>query len=414
MTGVQTCALPISANIRIAALQLKATAAPATPYFLNALDDPSFDYRAAALKLALPYFKPEQTASWLKKLKNADPPTQVILLHFLADANAQQALPAILKLTKSKDKGVRDAAIFTSGYLGQDEVLNNFLKNMNKADTLGLQVYSDAILKMKGTGITKSIGDAIPKAKPNVQVVLINILASKAAIAQSDVVFNALSSTDLQVRNAAYTALKQLVSSNQLPQLYVLLNENKVPEQVNAVQAAIISALKTSDQKNQQVEDVLAKLKSSPEPQQALYYPILASLGGLNALKSINEGFKNGNNEVKNAALNALSNWTNFEAAQSLITIARTTKDDLFLNQAIKGYLKLVKTANLQAEQRLLCLRNAMKVVKAIAQKQQILKDAEQAKVFNTLIFVSNYLNEPSLQQNAAITIMNKIGRAHV
>ena len=395
------------ANIRIAAFQLMSIAAPSTSYFLNALNDPSFEYRAAALKLALPHFKPEQTANWLKKLKNTDQPTQVILLHFLADANAQQALPTILKLLKSKDREVSNAAIGTAGYLGQEKVLTDFLRNMNQADTSGLQIYSDAILKMKGTGITESIGNAIPKSKSNVQVVLITILASKAATEQSEVVFNALASSDLQVRNAAYMGLKHLVSLDQLPQLYVLLNENKVPEQAIALQAAIISALKTSDRKNQQVEDVLARLKASPEAQQGLYYPILASLGGSNALKAINERFKNGNNELKNAALNALSNWTNFEAAQTLITIARTTKDDLILNQAIKGYLRLVKIANLQAEQRLLYLRNAMEIVNTIPQKQQIIKDAEQVKIFNTLIFANNYLNEASLQQNAAITIMN-------
>jgi len=395
-----------SANVRIAALEIMAAAAPSTPYFAEALKDPSFAYRAAALKAALPYFKAEETAVWLKELKKADAPTQVLLLHFLADANAQQALPAMLKLTTSKEQEVRYVAINTAASLGQERVLSDFLKRMKKADASDLQVYSDAILKMKGESITKIVAEALPKTTPNVQITLVNILAAKAATSQSQAVFKELTNRDLQVQLAAYGALKQVASAEQLPQLYVLLNENKTAEQTRAVQAAIISALKTSA-KEGQVEGVLTKMKASPAAQQALYYPILASLGGKQALSTINDEFKNGSNEVKRAALNSLTSWTNFEAAQTLINIARTSKDDATLDQAVKGYLKLVKAANLLPEQRLLCLKNAMEVAKTTAQKQQILKDAEQAKTFNTLVFASNYLNEAGLQQNAATTVMN-------
>ncbi len=396
-----------SANVRISALQLLSTASPSADYFVNALDDPSFAYRAAALKFALPNFKAEETAVWLKKITRVDAQTQVLLLHFLTDANAQQALPTMLKLTKSKDTAVRNAAIVSAGLLGQDRVLPDFLTNMKKADANDLQIYADAILKMKGDGITSKVAEALPKSKPAIQLVLLNILAAKAATAQSQAVFKELNNNDLQVQLAAYNALKQVVSADQLPKLYVLLNENTSVEQTSALQAAIIAALNTTIKDDQQVEGVLAKMKASPAAQQALYYPILASLGGKSALTAIDEDFKNGSTAVKNAALNAFSNWTNFEAAQTLINIARTTKDDTALDQAIKGYLKLVKAAKLLPEQRLLCLKNAMEVAKTTAQKQQILKDAEQAKTFNTLVFVSNYLNEAGLQQNAANTLMN-------
>jgi HEAT repeat protein len=395
------------ANVRIAALELLGAATPTAAFFAAGLSDPSFAYRAAALKAALPSFKAEDTAIWLKQLKSVDAPTQVILLQFLASANAQEALPAILKLTKSNDQEVRKTAIVAAGFLGQERVLPEFLKNMKQAGPSDLPLYTEAILKMKGDGITKVVADALPKATPSVQIALINVLSAKAATTQSQTIFNELSNKDAKVQLAAYGALKQVVSAEQLPQLYVLLNESKSADQATALQSAVIAALKTAPKNEAQVAGVLAKMKASPSSQQALYYPILASLGGSTALATINEDFKNGSTAVKDAALKSLASWTNFEAAQTLINIARTTKDPASLDQAIKGYLKLVKAASLLPEQRLLCLINAMEVAKTTAQKQQILNDAEQAKIFNTLVFASKYLTEAGLQQSAATTVMN-------
>jgi len=52
-------------------------------------------------------------------------------------------------------------------------------------------------------------------------------------------------------------------------------------------------------------------------------------------------------------------------------------------------------------------LRNAMAVAKTPAQQQQILKDSEQAKCFNTIVFAGQYLDNTALQQAAANAVMN-------
>lgn len=90
-----------------------------------------------------------------------------------------------------------------------------------------------------------------------------------------------------------------------------------------------------------------------------------------------------------------------------LIKIARTTGNASVLNQAIEDYLRLIKTSNYPAEEKLLMLRNAMDVAKTTAQQQQIIKDVEQAGCFNALVFAGKYLDVPALQQTAANTIMN-------
>ncbi|HKG07976.1 MAG TPA: DUF1080 domain-containing protein, partial [Pedobacter sp.] len=55
----------------------------------------------------------------------------------------------------------------------------------------------------------------------------------------------------------------------------------------------------------------------------------------------------------------------------------------------------------------LLLLRSAMDVAKTPAQQQAILKDAEQAKCYNAILFAGKYLDDAALQQAAANAVMN-------
>ncbi|MES2650691.1 MAG: family 16 glycoside hydrolase [Bacteroidota bacterium] len=387
---------------RIAALNLLVELEPSVPHLVNAVDDSSFQYRAAALKIARPIHTVQMESDLVKKLGKANVETQVLLINFFADVKSKTALPGLAKLIKSKDQLVRDAAITAVGEIGQEEALTGLLKNLNKAQASDLPAYTNAILRMKGETVSAKVASALPKGNAASQVLLLNILANKAASAEIKVVFDALNSKDQEVKTAAYAALKSMVTTEHLPQLFTLLNESAEASASIAVQDAIIVALKNANDKDQQIEGLLGRLKTIDASKQAYYYNILASLGGSKALAAVNESYKNGNK----AALTALTNWKDKEAAESLIQIARANSSSDDVNKAVNGFLRLTKAASLPAEQRLLWLRNAMAIAQTNTQKQQILKDAEQAKIINTLIFAGKYLNEPALQQAAAQTIM--------
>ncbi|TKC06387.1 DUF1080 domain-containing protein [Pedobacter frigoris] len=394
-------------DIRIAALKLLAESGNGQQYLLAAMDDSNFEYKAAALGFAQPGITAENSELWVKKIAKADAATQVAILHTLGESKPQAALPAIIKLLKHKDPAVRHAAIAAAAKIGQEAALPDFLKATGKADAADLTAYSEAILRMKGEGITSKIAAYIPKAKPDVQVALINVLAARAATAQSATIFSLLNNKNAEVRAAAFTALGKTAGSDNLSQLYTLMNETTDPAELIKVQDAVIAALNSGQKTDQQVDAVLTQMAAAPEDKKILFYKILGSLGGAKSLAAVSAAFNSQNEASKKAALDALSAWADAGSAEELIKIARQTTDAAYLEQALQGYLRLISASSATAEQKLLLLRNAMDVAKTTAQKQQILKLTEQAKNFNAIVFAGKYLDEPALQQAAANAVMN-------
>lgn len=392
-------------HTRTAALKIIASTEP--DYLLAALNDPNFEYRAAALKFATAnLLAGKGTAEvWINQLGKADGETQVAIVKMLAQVKAQTALPAITKLIASKETNVRLAAIEATGSIGQETAVDALLKTMTKADTADLNTYSNTLLRIKGEGLTAKVAAFIPKAKSDVQVVLINVLAARAAHDQLPAVYALLKNKNPEVKNAAFKALSTTVNAQDLPQLFALLNETSNQVELASVQDAVISAVKGG--KGEQVDAILKQMDAATAEKKPLYYKILASLGGKKALTAVSTAYSDGNDADKKAALQALSSWNDNGSADELIKIARTTTNAEYLNQALAGYLRLINTSADTPEQKLLMLRNAMDVAKTTEQKQGILKSADQAKTFNTLVFAGKYLDNAELQQAAATTVMN-------
>jgi HEAT repeat protein len=390
---------------RIAALTLIAESSSDQQVLLQAMGDKQFEFRAAAIKLAK--INDTNGAAWASKLARADAQTKVLILDKLASIEVKSTLPVLLKLAADKDASVKAAAAFAVVKTGGEAALDDLLKIAVKADTADLAILSAAILRMKGQDVTAKIASYIPKAKPNAQVALINILAARAASGQMGIIYASLTNKNKEVRKAAFEALKSISTPESKTQLFALLNRtNDASEQTN-VQDAIIAAVKGTADRDAQTEVILTQIGTSTEDKKLLYYKVLGSIGGKKALTSVSDAFTTGNDATKKAALDALSSWTDAGSSEELIKIARTSSNEAFVDQALGGYLRLLRNTDYPVEQRLLLLRNAMAVAKNQTQQQAILKDAEQAKCFNAIVFAGQYLDNPALQQAAANAVMN-------
>jgi HEAT repeat protein len=394
-------------NERIAALKLLAATQSDQQALLAAMGDKQFEFRAAAVKFAAAGVNDSNSGAWVSQLKKVDAPTQVSILDMLANSKAKSVLPAVLKLIKSDDQQVKLAAINAAVKLGQEDVLDNLLKLMGKGDAADIAGISNGILRIKGEAVATKVGAYIPKAKPEVQVALINILAARAATSQTAVIYASLNSKNPEVRKAAFLSLKDVSVAENKAQLFELLNKTTDAAELTAVQDAIIASVKGTADKEAQTDAILQQMGNTPADKKILFYKVLAGLGGQKSLKSVSEAYATGDDATKKAAIEALSSWSDEGSIGELISIVRTTTNPDFLNQAIVGYLTLVRNTKYPAEQRLLLLRNAMAVAKTPAQQQQILKDTEQAKCFNAIVFAGQYLDNAALQQAAANAVMN-------
>src|SRR5690606_31859918 len=147
-------------------------------------------------------------------------------------------------------------------------------------------------------------------------------------------------------------ALGKTAGTDNLPQLYSLLNETSDSGELIKVQDALIAALASGPQGDQQVDAVLSQMGSAPEDKKLLFYKVLASQGGPKSLSAVSSAFNSGNEASKKAALDALSSWADAGSAEELIKIARQTNDANHLNQALQGYLRLISTSSAKPEQK--------------------------------------------------------------
>jgi hypothetical protein len=389
---------------RIAALKLISETQSDQQALLDAMGDQQFEFRAAAVRFAAAGLNDANSGEWVKKLKKADAPTQVLIIDMLS--NVKSAYPAFLKLFKSKDAGVRAAAFSAAAKTGGDAAIDPMIKVMGK-DTANITAVSNTLLRMKGDNVTAAIAPNIPKAKPEVQVALINVLAARAASGQRGIIVASLTSKKPEVRKAAFASLKHIYTASNKAELFKLLNETTDPAELSDVQAAIVAVYESGTDADAKTAEVMTEMDKSSVDKKILYYKVLASIGGKKSLDAVSAAFNTGDDATKKATLDALSSWADAGSADELIKIARSTTNADFLNQALNGYLRLVRNTDYEAEQRLLLLRNAMAVAKTPAQQKTILKDAEQARCFNAIVFAGQYLDNPALQQPAANAVMN-------
>lgn len=394
-------------NIKIAALEILSRTTNDQKIYFDALKDSQLKYRIAAIQFATPYLSDNNAKLWLKELKNADPLTKVAIIDMFANKTYSPAINEIFKWVASPDKDVKVASVNAVVKLGNSVKLPELINLMNKGWASDIEIIADGIMKMQKEGVPETIAAYIKSAKPEVKVALINILAAKAANDQFEFIYEELNNENPEVKNAAFQALKYIASSNNSQNLYDLINKTSDKNHLVQIQEAIIAVNKDIKDINQQsalIREVMDKAAADKKP---LYFKILASLGDSNSLAKLIDIYAQGTDLTKSQAIQALSNWKDSSSAQELIKIARNTKNTEHLALAVNGYLQLIRKSQATPDQRLLLLRNAFEVAPNTVIQQQILKDLTQSKTYQTILFAGKYLDDPSLQQSAAQTVMN-------
>ena len=393
---------------RIAAMELLAwmKGNKSTPSLVQAAADGNAEYRAAALRLASNNINAATTALWLQKLKNASPEIQAEIITMLGNKRALTALPVVTSAMKNKDSRVSIAAITAAGKIGGENALPSILSKMKNANAEEISAIKNAIGIMKGSGVVNKVSDAIPSMPANAKAALVTILGERAAHNKINVVLPLLKSQDTIVRSAALSALPSMVTQDNLPELFSLLEDAKDEKEINALQVATIEALSDIPDKLKQANIAMENMAKAPADKKPLFFNILAGIGGKEALETVSGAFENGDAATKNAALNALSQWNDSSAAASLYKIGSETTNEEFLSNSLKGYIHLINMGKYPGPEKLLMLRKAMSIAKATEQKQQVLQEVGRIRTFPALVFAGEYLDDPSVQQAAAHAVM--------
>ena len=138
-----------------------------------------------------------------------------------------------------------------------------------------------------------------------------------------------------------------------------------------------------------------------------LYYSLLANTGNQKALKQLEENYEKATGNFKTAAFDALTQWQGFEVIHPLLSIARNSEESSETNKAVDAIISLITKSNQTGEVRTIFLREAMSLANTDKQKTNILKAIGNTGTFQGLVFLEKYLDDSSLQETAAQSIIS-------
>ena len=373
---------------------------------LAAAESPNQVYCNAALKLANNLTGEKATTAWIKKASKLKDLPKAGIIQMLGNRGDRSAFDFVVKNLSDPSKQVRTAAVTSAQKLGGGSSLPYLLEFMKKADPDEISCAKQALLSMPGDRVIPDISTVLPGMAPQAKKALIEVLAERRAFDRFDLVMGQVKDNDPVVKSAAIHALSNLSREKDLPVLFGLLNNVGRADEIAAVQDAILSALQeleSGDVRSDRVSQEMNKVNTSLKPR---YYSIFPDIGGNRALTVVKKAFSEGSAENRNAAFKALAEWKDAEACPELFSIITGDFETGFADSAYNAYVRLVKSSDYPADQKLLLLRKVMEAAKTTEQKSLVLNAIKNVRTFTSLVFAGSYLDDPSLQGVAAEAVM--------
>ncbi|GGW23641.1 DUF1080 domain-containing protein [Arenibacter certesii] len=363
-------------------------------------------YVGAVLDAAGGDLSSAEVAKWAKQYRRAAVDTKPLIIRML-EKNKDEAVfqSVVLRALKDKDGEVRTAGIKALSYQDKAKALPLLFNSLKTATTSSeFKAIEETLLRLVSAEDNKLLADQLANVSEDAKVVLVNVLSARDAKDQFNTLLGQLDNGSEKVNSAVYNALSSVASEKNLSVLLGLLDKTENIDNIESTQRALLHIVNNGNGKFS--NELYDAYETASDKSKLL--PVLASLSSEKALKLVSDQLSKGNEKERIIALNALSNWKNNDAIPYLFESAKNAQDGEIRKKSFSNYLSKVVRSNVPADQKLLLIRKLMPEAKNTAEKQQVLRAAQNVKTFLSLVFVSEYLDDEALlttASNAAIAI---------
>ena len=379
----------------------------------KALKSSNKQYRQAALMFSTNIGSAKMYNELMKVAqRERRPEVKAEIITAFGERGDGEAIPFLLTTMTDVNGNVRVAAIVAAARLTGGNVVAPIVRAMNTSDEQVVAAGKNTLLAIAGENVVNEAAAAIPQTSSQAKIAFLEILAARRATSQVEVIFSQTTSTDANVRLAAYRALAPVVAENDIPRITQLLNTASNRNEIIALQQALFASVSEKSQEEQ--TDIITELATrSSNP--AKYANVLAMIGGSKALDLVMEhGFNSGNAEMREVAFEALINWSDELGMSQLYRIAADNPSGAYFERALTAYISKIGSSRITSEQRLLLLRNALEIAQSPAHKQTILRQITRTNTFLGLIIAGRYLDDRNTDvQQAAVQTVSAIALAN-
>ncbi len=388
------------------ALVVSALGERALPDLLRAMDDSRFDYRGAALALAPSLPGSGATARWIEKAAPCGPAVRAEIIEMLGRRGDLSALPFVREGLLSRDKAVRLAAIPAAARLGGEAVLADLLRLAGPADEDEAAALGTCLLGYRAALVVPECVRILDSTPLPGKAVLIEVLGEKGARQEIDRMFALAQDPEPAVRSAAVGALANLAGEKDLPRLISMLEATVDGNDILRLQEAVAAAVRRNPDPANRADGLLTLLKNAPPAGKIAILRVLPRVGGTKPLQSVIAEYRTTDAQVQSVAVYALSQWPDYQAADELLRIVKTTAVKKHLLLAIEGYVRLVGRANMPAPKKLDLLRALLALPMDDADRKSVLAGVAAIREPESLRLLAGYLSNPALRETAAAGLL--------
>jgi HEAT repeat protein len=280
-------------------------------------------------------------------LPDLDPYFQKQVLALIADRADLSSVKFVKEVLGSNDESVRFAAINTLAKIGDDEAAEALMDiavggqgGTDKAAAEGLSV-------MAGPGVEQMIKARAASGDAEARVVAINLLGRRRTAGAAESLLGYAAEENAAISAAAFTALAAVADSSHIPMLADLVAKTKSKSARENGVSALKSVLAKAQDRDAAAKVVIEAMEAADAEAKVSLLTSLNALGGPVALKTAAEAARSPNDLWREAGIRTLSDWPDFEAAETLLEIAskpETTLTHYVL--AVRGALRLITTSD--------------------------------------------------------------------
>lgn len=394
---------PLQQHYRLAALKEFSKVDPAGSLKILVEERSKFDseYQKEILKIASKTANtPDAIKRWQKELKKATGSQQADVFAMLVSANPKDdGVETLLKQgITSPNSQVRVAAANEMARRRDVKYLPAILDYLIKStDDAEIATATDAVLRLADKNSAGLVATKVDAANPKAKAALIKILGARRDTEHFAVVAKETSSSDAQVKAAAFEALPNVASNKDVNELLKMLAASQNDNEIKAIQSAVVASMDNGSVSL--IDEAYAKDKIK-------VLPVLPYVNDKSALEKVESAFAQGNEKEKQVAFEALKNWQNTDAARTLLDIRKDANLKKYHEDAFASYVSQVGKSTWPDDQKLLMLREAMPLAADKKEKSMVLRAAGNVRTFLSLMFVSKYIDDPDASAAASRSAM--------
>ena len=380
-------------NVRVAAIRaLPQIGCPSCLASLVTMASDADAEVAAAAQAALAGFPGKEADGTIANLMSApDAKTRCTAIDLVGQRRVVSAMPALLKAAEDADKQVSTASFKVLGDMAGAAEIPAMIALLSKTQSSGAENALSAVCARQGEPaagsvvIKKAVYGALPDGP------LAEVTKKAAELVKSGVV--TLEASNGNFGDPAPKKPKKLCVD-------YIVNGVAASKTVAENETITFTSVTVSPAC---VDALCGAMAQAPVPAKQALLRILRSAGGPKALTAVRAAMTDANAEIKDTATRVLCDWTTAEAADEQLALAKTSPNKTYKVLALRGYIRAIGDANLDAAKRQAMCKEATALIQGDAEKRLLLSALSNAGGADSLAMVMSHLDNPAIKDEACL-----------